>query len=128
MPQDRLTGAAGNAFGRATAPLIAKAIGATMLGSRSNEAVLGGNRVVIKCAAPNTTSIGVTYVMLERLHSVVGAFQQTNGSFSVILLPVTIFASEQRLSRSQGASKGKVGLVSRSVFERKGTKLRTVHI
>jgi hypothetical protein len=128
MPQDQSTGAAGNAFGRATAPLIAQAIGATMLGSRSNEAALGGKRVVIKCAARNTNSIGVTYLMLERLHSVVGAFEQTNGSFNVISLPVTVFTANQRPSRSQGASEGKVGLVSRSVFESKGTEITTVRI
>ena len=99
-----------------------------MLGSRSNEAALGGKRVVIKCAARNTNSIGVTYLMLERLHSVIGAFEQTNGSFNVISLPVTVFTANQRPSRSQGASEGKVGLVSRSVFESKGTEIKAVRI
>lgn len=128
MPQDQSSGAAGNAFGRTMAPRIAHAIGATMLGSRSNEAIFEGMRVVIKCAAPKTTSVGVTYLMLERLHSVIGAFQQTNGSFSLFLLPATTFTAEQRPSRSQGPSSGKVGLVSRAVFESKGMELKSVRV
>ena len=75
MGQDRNTGAAADEFGRTTAPLIAKRIGATMLGSASNEATLGGKRVVIKCARSQTTSVGVTYLMLNKLDQVIGAFE-----------------------------------------------------
>ena len=57
MSQDQASGAAGNAFGREMAPRIANAIGAVMLGSRSNEATYGANRIVIKCAAPNTSRV-----------------------------------------------------------------------
>jgi hypothetical protein len=128
MPQDQITGAAGNDFGRKTAPMIARSIGATMLGSNSNEASYHGSLIVIKCAARNTNSVGVTYRMLERLHAVAGAFQQIDGSFEVILLPVTIFSEEMRPTRSLGASARKVGLVSRGVFESKGTHIRTVRL
>lgn len=73
MAQDRVSGAAANTYGRETAPKIATAIGATMLGSESNKAVLNGQRVVIKCAGKNTTSVGVTYSMLDSLDSVIAA-------------------------------------------------------
>jgi hypothetical protein len=99
-----------------------------MLGSHSNEATYRGSRIVIKCAARNTSSVGVTYRLLERVHSVVGAFQQTDGSLEVLLLPATIFAQELRDTSSQGASAGKVGLVSRDVFETRGTHIRTVRL
>lgn len=99
-----------------------------MLGSNSNEASYHGSLIVIKCAARNTNSVGVTYRMLERLHAVAGAFQQIDGSFEVILLPVTIFSEEMRPTRSLGASARKVGLVSRGVFESKGTHIRTVRL
>lgn len=128
MSQDQVSGAAGNDFGRETAPKIAAAIGATMLGPRSNEANYGEHRVVIKCAAQKTNSVGVTYLMLERLHSVLGAFQQPDGSFNVIALPAAVFAKELRPSLSQGSSSGRVGLVSRTTFEGKGTFIKNVRV
>ena len=128
MSQDQASGAAGNAFGREMAPRIANAIGAVMLGSRSNEATYGANRIVIKCAAPNTSSVGVTYIMLAPLHSIFGAFQQADGSFRVLALSARVYAQVQRATRSQGAAAGKVGLVSRSVFEEKGTHVKTVRV
>jgi hypothetical protein len=128
MSQDQSSGAAGNAFGRETAPLIARAIGATMLGSQSNEASHNGARVVIKCAAAKTNSVGVTYRMLERLHSVLGAFEQPDGTFKVFALSAAAFAKALRPSLSQGASAGKVGLVSRGIFESTGTHVKTVRL
>ena len=128
MGQDRDTGAAANDFGRATAPQIAKQIGATMLGSASNEATLDGKRVVIKCARRRTTSVGVTYLMLSKLDRVIGAFEQDDGSFALHALPASRFKAEMRESKSQGASAGKVGLVSRKVFESTGESLGAVSL
>lgn len=128
MPQNQITGAAGNAFGRETAPLIARAIGATMLGSNSNEAIYQGNRIAIKCARRKTNSIGVTYHMLTRLNAVAGAFEQIDGSFEVLLISAKTFAQEMRPTHSQGASAGKVRLVSRGVFASKGKHIGTIHL
>ena len=128
MPQDQNTGAAGNTFGRESAPLIAQAIGAKMLGTRSNEATYQGKRIVIKCAAQNTNSVGVTYRMLKRLDFVFGAFQQPDGCFEVFSLPAALYKIKMRETRSQGAAAGKVGLVARSVFESKGSRVQRVHI
>ena len=54
MPQDRSTGAAADRWGRETARLIAFQIGATMQRRGSNEALLNGQKVAIKCAAAAT--------------------------------------------------------------------------
>lgn len=83
MPQDRNSGAAANRWGRETARQIASRIGATMQIRASNEALLDGQKVVIKCAAPATDSVGVTYKMLEKLDAVIGAFQLDDGSFDL---------------------------------------------
>jgi hypothetical protein len=128
MEQDQQSGATGDAFGTKTAPLIAKSIGANMLNPNSNEATYGGELVVIKCAGPKTSSVGVTYLMLKRLKKVIGAFQQDDGSFEVISLPVSIFKDHMRETRSRGASAGKVGLVSRRVFKTRGHALGAIHL
>jgi len=128
VQQDKQSGATGNAFGKETAPLIAKAIGATMLSPRSNEATFQGSRVVIKCAAEKTNCVGVTYRMLERLDSVFGAFQLADGSFEVLALPVRIYKEQMRATRSRGASAGKVGLVGHNIFESHGVMLRTIRV
>jgi hypothetical protein len=128
MPQDQMTGVAGDAFGRRAAPLIARAINAAMLGPRSNEAIYQGARIVIKCAASGTTCVGVTYKMLERLDSVIGAFEQEDKTFNVLSLPASIYRKAMRPTRSHGASAGRVGIVSRSVFTAQGSFIRSVRL
>jgi hypothetical protein len=121
MPQNQASGAAANKWGRETARQIAPRIGAVMLGSGSNEATFGGKRVVIKCAARKTNSVGVTFKMLEALDAVIGAFQLDDGSFEVWSLPSDVFRAEMRNTRSRGRAAGKVGLVRRAVFSNRGT-------
>ncbi len=128
MTQDRASGIAGNEFGRRTAPLIAERLGAKMLRSAANEATYKGQRVVIKCARPRTTSVGVTYLMLDRLDSVIAAFQQDDGTFQIYALDARAYRQEMRGTRSRGASAGKVGLVSRLVFERMGCAVGSVFL
>ena len=117
------SGAAGNAFGRATAPLVAESIGATMLGSSSNEARFRGKPVVIKSARVQTQSIGVTYSTLNRVDFIIGAFQQNDGAFSVYGMPVDAFRARMRGTRSKGASAGRVGQLAKSVFISEGEML-----
>jgi hypothetical protein len=128
VPQDQASGAVANKYGRETARIIAAAIGAKMLGRASNEAELKGSRVVIKCARAKTTSVGVTYQMQKELHSVIAAFELEDGTYKVISLPITAFAKAQRPTRSQGAAAGKVGLVSRAVFESTGLNIANVRV
>src|ERR1700731_2700615 len=120
MSQDQASGAAANRWGRETARQIASRIGAVMLTTRSNEASLGGKHIVIKCAAPATASIGVTFKMLKTLDTVIAAFQLDDGSFELWALPSDVFRAEMRETRSRGTSAGRVGLVDRVVFSSSG--------
>jgi hypothetical protein len=120
MPQDRGSGAAANEWGRDTARRIATKIGATMKSRASNEATYEGRRVVIKCAATKTNSVGVTYKMLPTLDCVIGAFQIDDGSFELWKLKPTDFSNAMRETRSRGTAAGKVGIVSRDAFQERG--------
>ena len=128
MSPSQDTGAQGDAFGRETAPQIADAIGATMLGETSNETALGGDRIATKCARKKTPSVGVTYKMLERIQSIVAAFETDDGSFDVFSLPTDIYRLRMTDTRSQGASSGGVGIVSRKVFVNDGKKIGAVRV
>jgi hypothetical protein len=128
MPQDCVTGAAANEWGRNTARQIAAQIGASMQGGTSNEALLNGERIVIKCAAPATDSVGVTFKMLKKLDSIVGAFQLDDGSFELWSLTPKQFESAMRDTRSRGAAAGKVALVRRKVFITEGKHLGRVQL
>jgi hypothetical protein len=125
--QDRQSGAAGNQFGHTIAPKIAAAIGATMLGPGTNEATWDARRIVIKCAGPQTSAVGVTHTMLARLDSVVAAFQRPQGEFEIFEMRPDVFASQMRGSRSSGSA-GRVGLVSRQTFRTHGTHVKTIAV
>lgn len=120
MKQDQLSGAAADAWGRKTARAIAAELGAEMKNQTSNEATFKGEHIVIKCAAPATDSVGVTFKMLDRLDSIVAAFQPDDGSFELWSLPAHKFRREMRDTRSTGTSAGKVGLVRKDAFEKHG--------
>ena len=128
MPQDRESGAAGNEFGRTTAPRIAKAIGARDVGSTGNEFQLDAKLVAIKCARPKTSSVGVTYKMLDRVESILGAFMGDDGVFDVYEISSDDFKAHMRPSRSQGASAGKVALVARNTFFKRGKRVARVRL
>jgi hypothetical protein len=109
---------------------LAQQLGATPLSERSNECLLKGERIVIKCAKPETDSVGVTFRMLERITRVFGAFQQPDGSFRIWALPASAFGLSMRDSQS-GRRRGatpKVGLVRRSKFMDGGTNVGTFRI
>jgi hypothetical protein len=123
MPQDQSTGAAGNAFGRANAKKLAAALGAKLTKPGSNEARWDGKLVVLKSAALDTNSVGVTYLMLERIDEVVAALEREDGAFDIYTLSASAFRSAMGPTRSKGPSSGRVGVVRRSVFESQGHHL-----
>jgi hypothetical protein len=123
MTQNRDSGAAGNAFGRATGKKLAAALGATLTKPGSNEARWDGKLVVLKSASARTNSVGVTYLMLDRVEEIVAAFQRDDGSFELYRLSANAFRAEMRPTGSLGPSHGRVGVVSRSVFEAKARSL-----
>lgn len=128
MPQNQETGAAGNTFGRETAGKVAAVLGATMVGRGSNEARMGGRRIVIKCARVTTPSVGVTYRMLELVDAILGAFEQADGSFEIVELSPAAYKRLMQPTRSTGPSAGRVGIVSRPSFIAHGIRLRTIRL
>lgn len=128
MPQDRESGARASAWGRDTARAIASKIGATLVGRSSNECRMDGKAAVIKCASIKTKSVGVTYKMLSRIESVIGAFQVDGRTFEIRSLTAEAFRTHMRPTRSRGSSAGKVGIVSREVFSAKGKRLSTLRL
>jgi hypothetical protein len=126
--QDRASGARASRWGHETARAIAEKLGASHMRRSSNECVLNGERVVIKCAAPTTLSIGVTYKMLDRLDRVIAAFQRDDGTFRLWTVTPAQFREAMRATRSQGAAAGKVGLVERRTVEQIGKSVGRIVI
>lgn len=123
MNQTSASGAQASEWGHRCARALATLLGASAPQGNSNECDLNGQRVVIKCAHVNTDSVGVTYLMLERLDAVIGAFEVDGGEYEIWRLPSEIHRAEMTGTRSQGPSAGKVGIVKRRVFQTYGTSL-----
>src|SRR5689334_11823444 len=121
MAQDKYSGGRAAIWGHETAQRIATAIGATGMGKTSNECRHEGQRAVIKCAAADTDSVGVTYQMLSRLDRIIAAFQLEDGSFELWALTPRQF--EEGMRDSAGSGKGKTGLVRRDYFKNSGRSL-----
>jgi hypothetical protein len=130
MPQDREGGLRAARYGKENARRIATAIGAKMLGTKSNECLWNNQRVLIKSGHRKTGSIGVVYDMAERIEAVLGAFQDADESYRVIRLPIErcMAIMEANPTRSHGPSAGRVGMIPRRVFEDEGQLIATVRI
>ena len=118
MTQDGESGARASRYGHECASKIAATIGAKKLSNKSNDCLLDGEQITIKSAKKDTNRIGVYLVVLERVVGVFGAFQEESGLYRVIRLTKAQF-SEHMDERDYG--KGKMGQVTRSVFERYGS-------
>ena len=126
--QDQISGARASRWGHETAQALAREIGASDMRKTSNECRFKDQRTVIKCAAPATNSVGVTYRMLARLDVIIAAFQQGDATFELWSMTPEQFCLTMRETRSQDAAAGKVGLVSRRVFEQSGRHVGTVRV
>ena len=128
MPQDRLSGAEAEEFGHEFGRRVAAAIGAEMLGTSSNECLLNGEQVVIKCARLHCRTVGVTDKMMERIRAVLGVFEQDGGSYAVWRLSVEryIQLSRHRIPDGGATTAGQQGMVNFSDFEREGEFVATV--
>ena len=123
MPQDRSSGAAGNRYGRECGERIAAALGAEKIRAdgNSNECLLDGQRVVIKCSkAATQQQVGVYITMLERLDAVVGAFENRNLSTDIVKLSKKDYVEGMRV---RSYASGDLGLVHRKSFAEKGVLL-----
>ena len=128
MTQNQKTGAEANKYGRETAVKIMNALGSKAIDKNTNECILNGKRVVIKCSRKCTRCVGVSYKMLERLNQVVGAFETDDNIYDLYQLSYEIFSKNMRETRSKGPAAGKVGLVIQKVFEEEGKYLQTVKL
>jgi len=128
MAQDRQSGLEASRYGHRCARLIAKAIGAEMVGNKSNECMWNGQPVLIKTAHRQTTSVGVLYHMMDRIKAVLGAFEENDGSYRVMQLPIERCHAVMRPTGSKGASRDRVGIVDRKVFEDEGRLVGVVKI
>lgn len=130
MPQDQQTGLRASRYGKECARRIAVAIGAQMLGTKSNECIWNGQRAVIHCAHRKTSSVGVLYHMSGRIVAVLGAFQESDGSYRVMRLPMEhcIPIMKAKPTQSRGASAGRVGKIPRKTFEEEGQLVSIVAI
>jgi hypothetical protein len=126
MTQDRNTGAAGNDYGRDCGEMIANLLGAKKIrtGRSSNECLLNGKRVIIKCArSKRPQQVGVYAQMFDRLDAVIGAFENPDGSYHVYEMPLDKFKDRMRFREYVHGDRG---LMKRTVFEEDGTLLRNI--
>lgn len=130
MPQDRETGLRASRYGKKCARLIADAIGAQMLGNKSNECLWNNQQVLIKTGHHKTHSVGVLYHMTERIQAVLGTFEQADESYRVIRLPIERCAAimNAKPTRSLGPSANRVGMIPRKIFEDEGQVVQIVRI
>ena len=112
MTQNRDTGAEANDFGHATATLLAEKLGARKLSANSNEFEWNSQRVTIRTARQGNDSVGVTYVMLERIQLVIAAFEVEPNEYELYALPPATYKEHMRDSKN----KGEVGLVRKKTF------------
>jgi hypothetical protein len=95
-------------------------------GQTSNEALLEGKTVVIKCAASATDSVGVTFKMLDRLDLSLARFNLdlSLARFNSMMLPLNSgpchpksFAMECGTPAAEAQPQEKFGIVRRRSFE-----------
>lgn len=122
MPQDAVSGARANEYGHATARRIADKIGALSTSDRSNEFSYQGRRITIRCARKTTNDVGVTYNMLDRVDSIVAAFENDVGAYDLYEIAPALYREHLRDSKGEGH----VGLVTRSKIKEIGQLIETV--
>lgn len=124
MPQDSISGAQANKYGRETSRMIAKKIGAISLKENSNEFAFEGRLITIRCAQKRNMQVGVPYSMLNRIDSVVAAFEIEKNVYDLYEMTPCLYKMHKRDSKSEG----KVGLVGKQVFVKEGKVLCRVSL
>ncbi len=125
MTQNRESGSEAAKFGHRTAAIIGERIGARKLTSRSNEFELNGKRITIRTAHHGTNQVGVLYAMLDRVQSIIGAFEIEPDEYELHSLSPEIY---RKAMRDSTTGKGRVGLVQKKVFAEKGSFVSKVRI
>src|SRR4051794_20833006 len=117
MSQDRESGARAAQRGHERAARPAEILGAKKLSKGSNECMYEGKRVVIKSASIGNQYVGVLTGMLERIDSVIGAFEEKDGSFALWMLSRAAFQRYMRNSQSLSHHPDRGKQVRRDDFE-----------
>jgi len=128
MGQNVDTGRAGNDFGHRMALYAAKHLGTKLLdtGNKSNEAMLDGQRVVLKSAHKRTSVIGVTLNVLANVQSIVAVLEdkgkQTDGMhhYTIYRVPAEWYKKYMVPSRSSPSAARTVRMVSCSMIRKHG--------
>ena len=124
MPQNRETGATANDYGHTMARKIAAKLGATPVTDNSSEFALEGQLVTIRCSHSSTSQVGVLYSMLDRIDTVIGAFEQETETYLLYSMSPELYRTQMRDSKGEG----KVGLVRQKAFQTLGKLICTITI
>jgi len=105
MPQDRESGDRARKWGYYMAEQVANYLGAILTNpQRSNEALLGNRRILIKSAHYGDPQIGATLATLNRVSAVIAALQDKDRDYSLYEVPSNWFLQHMSPSRSPKAS------------------------
>jgi len=122
MPQDAESGKRANIYGHKTSQLIAEKIGAISVSDNSNEFALGGHLITIRCAKEGNLQVGVLYSMLDRVDSVIAAFEEKTGVYQLYEMSPFLYKIYMRDSKNEGI----IGLVAKKTFMEVARALDTV--
>jgi hypothetical protein len=82
----------------------------------------------VKTAKARTLSVGVTYLVLDRVDEMYAGWEISPDRFEVWSLPAAVFKANMRETASRGPSAGRVGIVNRKVFEEVGRRVGTIQL
>ncbi len=121
MPATSQTGSEANTFGRTAGKRIAQYLNASNISGNSNECTVNGVPIVIKCARLGNGSVGVSHDMQNRIHAVLGAFANPNGSYDLYWLNVAQAIQHMRPRKGK-----RIGLIDKAVFVNAGQLMQTI--
>lgn len=124
MPQNQKTGSKANQYGHETSNVIAEKIGAVSISETSNEFSYEGRLITIRCAKIGNGQVGVTYNMLDRIDSVIAAFQVEQDRYQLYEISPALYKQFMRDSKNEGH----VGLITKKTLKEHGKLLSVVHI
>ena len=128
MPQDRSSGSEAAKWGRESGKRLGVALGGSAVSRIANEFALDGRRIAVKTAKGKTRSVGVTYLVLDRVDEVYAGWETNPDDFEVWSLAASLFRSNMRPTASHGPSAGRVAMVSRTTFEQLGRRVGTIRL
>jgi hypothetical protein len=122
------TGKAGNNFGHRMGVHAAQHLGTKLLntGTKSNEALLDDQRVILKSAHKKTSSIGVTLNVLENIQSIVAVLEDKSKyaegvhHYTIYKVPTEWYKQYMLPSRSSPSAARTTRMVSCSMIRRHG--------